>query len=84
MLAFLLSVLESDEDRIQFTILYEQHHAKMEQVALHILGKQQDAEDAVQNAFLQVIRHFEKTSEIPCEELEFWLIAIVKNEALKI
>lgn len=82
MLVFLLSVLESEEDRTQFTILYEQHHTKMEQVALHILGKQQDAEDAVQNAFLQVIRHFEKVSKISCEELAFWLISIVKNEAL--
>ena len=49
---------------------------------MRILGEQSDAEDAVQNAFLQIIRHFEKISEIPCEELPFWLISIVKNESL--
>lgn len=54
----------------------------MEQVAIGILKDQHDAEDAVQNAFLQIIRHFEKISKISCEELPFWCISIVKNEAL--
>ena len=36
----------------------------------------------MQNAFVQVIRHFDKVSEIPGEEIRFWLISIVKNEAL--
>lgn len=43
-----------------------------------------DAEDAVQNAFLQVIHHFDEISEIPCKKLGFWIISIVKNEALMI
>lgn len=84
MLAFFLAVLESDEERQQFTALYEQYHDRMEQIALNILGEQHDAEDAVQNSFLQIIRHFEKIFEIPCEELPFWIISIVKNESLMI
>lgn len=84
MLAFFLAMLESDEERQRFVLIYEQYHERMERVALRILEKQHDAEDAVQNAFLQVIRHFEKTSTISCEELPFWLISIVKNEALMI
>ena len=81
MLAFFLTMLESDEERQRFVLIYEQYHKRMERVALRILEKQHDAEDAVQNAFLQVIHHFEKISTIPCEELPFWLISIVKNEA---
>ena len=77
-------MLESDEERQRFVLIYEQYHKRMERVALRILEKQHDAEDAVQNAFLQVIHHFEKISTIPCEELPFWLISIVKNEALMI
>ena len=57
---------------------------KMENTAIRILKNQSDAEDAVQNAFMQVIRHFEKISHIPCEDLPFWLISIVKNEAYMI
>lgn len=82
MLAFLLSTLESEDDKRKFVAVYEQYHEKMETIALHMLGSQHDAEDAVQNAFLQIIRHFEKIYEIPCEEFPFWIISIVKNEAL--
>lgn len=84
MLAFLLSTLESEDDKQKFVTIYEQNHEKMETIALHMLGSQHDAEDTVQNAFLQVIRHFEKIYEIPCEELPSWIISIVKNEALMI
>ena len=82
MFTFFLAALETDKDRQRFVALYEQYHERMEQISLHILNEQHDAEDAVQNAFLQIIRHFEKIYEIPCEELPFWIISIVKNEAL--
>lgn len=81
MLIFLLAALESEEDRREFAVIYEQHHARLENAAMRILKNQTDAEDAVQNAFMQVIRHFEKISEISCKDLPFWLISIVKNEA---
>jgi len=84
MLAVLLAALESGGDRQKFIEIYEQHHAQMERTAMRILKEQCDAEDAVQNAFVQIIRHFEKISEIPCENLPFWIISIVKNEALMI
>lgn len=84
MLAFFLTALETDEDRKRFVSVYEQYHAYLENAAMLILGNQKDAEDAMQNAFMQVIRHFEKLSCISCEELPFWLISIVKNESLMI
>lgn len=84
MLAFFLAALESDEDRELFVFIYEHYRARMEQTAIRILGLQSDAEDALQNTFMQVIRHFEKVYLIPREELIFWLISIVKNESLMI
>lgn len=84
MLSFFLSVLESDRDRRIFREMYEKYHTKMEKIAIYILKNQEDAEDAMQNAFMRVIKHFEKAVSIPCEELQFWLISIVKNEALMI
>lgn len=84
MLAFFLAVLENDADRRKFTEIYEQYHVQVESTAMRILQNQQDAEDAVQNAFMQVIQHFEKIYEIDCKNLPFWLISIVKNEALMI
>ena len=82
MLPLILTMLESDEDRQRFIKIHEQYHALMEQTAMRILAEQSDAEDAVQNAFVQIIRHFEKIYEIPCENLPFWIISIVKNESL--
>ncbi len=84
MLIVLLAALEGEEDRRKFTAIYGQYHTRLEDAAMGILKNQRDAEDAVQNAFMQIIRHFEKISEIPCEELPFWLISIVKNESLMI
>ena len=84
MLAFFLAALESDEDRELFVFIYEHYRARMEQTAIRILGLQSDAEDAIQNSFIQVIQHFDKVYMIPREELIFWLISIVKNESLMI
>ena len=84
MLAILLAALESEADKQKFTDIYEQYHPQMEQTALRILKNQHDAEDAVQNTFMQIIRHFEKIDEIPSEKLPFWIVCIVKNEAVTI
>lgn len=84
MLIFLLAALENEEDRRKLTAIYEQYHIRLEDATMSVLKNQRDAEDAVQNAFMQIIRHFEKISEVPCEELPFWLISIVKNESLMI
>lgn len=84
MLSLLLTTLESDKDKQRLVKIYEQYHVQMEQTALRILVEQRDAEDAVQNAFMQMIRHFEKIDTIPCENLSFWIISIVKNEAFMI
>lgn len=84
MLPILLAALESDADRAKFIKIYEQCHEQVEKAAMRILKNQHDAEDAVQNAFMQVIKHFDKAREISCKDLPFWIICIVKNEALMI
>lgn len=84
MLSFFLAVLESDADKEKFIEIYEQYHDLIEKTAVNILKNQQDAEDAVQNTFVQIIRHFEKVYEIDCKDLPFWIISIVKNESLMI
>lgn len=75
------AAIRRSEARHKLMALYEANHEAMERTALRILGSQIDAEDAMQNAFLQVLRHFEKTEEIPAARLPYWLLSIVKNEA---
>ncbi len=81
MLVYLLPLLDDKSERARFLSLYDQQHDTMLRVARRMLPEQKDAEDAVQNAFVQIIKHFEKIFEIPCEELRFWCICIVENEA---
>lgn len=81
MITFFLVMLESEQDRDRFTALYDQCNERIEQTAMRLMKNQHDAEDAVQNTYIQIIRHFEKVYEIPCDELPFWCISIVKNEA---
>lgn len=81
MLSYLLAALESEEDKRRFIELYEENHVRAEQTALRILKNPHDAEDAVQNAFLQVIHHFDKILEIPCKKLGFWIISIVEKRS---
>ena len=84
MLSFFLAMLETEEDRQKFALLYEQCNEKIEQKAKQLLKNQQDMEDAVQNTYIQIIRHFEKVYRISCDEWMFWCISIVKNEAYMI
>lgn len=78
MLALFLAALESNEDKQVFIKIYEQHLPLMERTATRILKEQSDIEDAVQNAFVQIIRHFDKIYKIPREELPFWIISMVE------
>ena len=54
----------------------------MLRAARRILKNPADAEDAVQNALVQIIRNREKIFQTPCEKMPAYLIAVVKNEAL--
>lgn len=59
MLSFFLSTLECDADKQKFIEIYEQCHEQVEKAAMRILKNQHDAEDAVQNTFMQIIKHFD-------------------------
>ena len=84
LLTLLLAALESDEDRALFVEIYAENHDRMEQTALRILKNQHDAEGAVQNAFIHIIRNYDTLLETPCKKRIFWCISIVKSEALAI
>lgn len=81
MLSLSFFKLETEADKQRFTEIYLHNHDRIAKVAMRILKNKYDTEDAVQSTFVQIIRHFEKVYEIPCKDLPFWCISIVKNEA---
>ncbi|MEZ0396101.1 MAG: sigma-70 family RNA polymerase sigma factor [Anaerolineales bacterium] len=67
-------------DRQEFARLVDHFSPLIYRLALKMLGNEQDAEDVLQNTFLQVFRHmkeFEARSS-----LSTWLYRIAANEAL--
>ncbi len=84
MLIYYLQMLDTPEEKIRFEQIYQQYRSLMYHAADHVLHNSQDAEDAVHNAFLQVIKHFSKFQRIPARDLAPQLTVIAKNEAISI
>lgn len=82
MLQIFLQLLETESEREDFTKLYESYRTLMHWVARGILQDEQLAEDAVQDAFLRIIKNFHKINEIICPETKSYVVIIVRNVAL--
>lgn len=65
-------------DTDAFAILVDRHYARCLRLATHVLGSGDDADDAVQEAFLRAYRHLERYEER--ERFGGWLVRIVVNE----
>ena len=60
MLALALAMVEGPEEQSKFRALAARYERLMFHVARQILPNQQDAEDAVQEAFLAIAKNFSK------------------------
>jgi len=84
MLIYYLQVLDTPEEKVRFEQLYQQYRGLMYHVAHNILHNRQDAEDAVHNAFLRIIKYFSRFQNAPAGDLAPQLAVIAKNEAISI
>lgn len=84
MLTIYLSMLGSEEDRERFTLLYEAHEKRLYAVALKILGNPTQAEDAAQQAWLQVLRNWDRVNTLDWDTAAKYLAVAAKNAALDI
>ena len=74
--ALVRSVLAGEVDA--FARLVDRHHARCLRVATHLLGDADDAEDAVQDAFVRAYRHLGSYRER--DRFGAWLLRIVVNQ----
>ena len=72
------SAVRADTGRA-LTELYKAHSAEAFRYALHLTGRRADAEDVVQQAFLQAHRHLEMGRELVRPRA--WLLTAVKHRA---
>ena len=75
-----LSSLENDDERKRMTELYHQNKEVFLKVALKILRKKDRAEDALQNAFISIIKHKDEAFGMDSDKFLGWGITIVKNK----
>jgi RNA polymerase sigma-70 factor (ECF subfamily) len=77
-----LQMIESDADKNQFEQVYLQYRGLMFYVANRILKNEQDAEDAVHQAFVKIAENIEKISEPVCPKTRALVVTIVERTAI--
>lgn len=81
-LSYYLAMIESEEDKCKFEILYNKFHRQMFRKALSIVNKHQDlAEDALQEAFTYIAEHMEKIDNPDSEQTLAFLTIVTKHKA---
>lgn len=75
-------MLESDEDKSKFEIMYTEYKNLMLYVANQILHDIQDSEDVVHQTFLKVIGILGKIEEPKCHKTRALLVTIVERTAI--
>lgn len=68
MLPIYLSMLDGDDEKSKFESLYLTYRKLMFHVANGILNDEGLAEDAVHQAFLKILKNFDKVGEISCHK----------------
>lgn len=83
MLALCLSILNTEKDRGLFEMLHNEYNQYMHKIAMSILKDYQLAEDAVQEAFISIIKNFSLIKfKQKCIETKIYFINIVKNKSI--
>ena len=77
-----MTLLETDPDRERFVRIYRADSRRMSKLASQTLGPGPKAEDAVHDAFLKFIQHFDELRDRPEDCVAAWLAVVVKNTAL--
>lgn len=82
MLSFYLSMVETEEERNLVTKLYYTYEQMMYKIALGILKKPQDAEDAVSEAFIRLIKNINKVSDVGSDKCKGFIIIVIRNVSI--
>lgn len=79
-----MSIIETPEERDLFERIYTQYRYLMLHVASKILQNHHDAEDAVHEAFLSIIKNFDKFSDVGSPKTRSLIVLIVERKAIDI
>lgn len=77
-----LTMIDSPADRSKFEKIYIQYRGLMMKTSLEVLHNQQDAEDAVHQAFVKIAEHIEEIEEAICPKTKGYVVTIAENKAI--
>ena len=77
-----LQLIDSPQERARFERLYATYRNLMFHVAKRILGNDQDAEDAVHDAFLAIAKNFDKISTDDRHKTKAFVVIVDENKAI--
>lgn len=84
MIALYLSLIDEEDEKNRFEILYYRYRNLMYYIAYQVLHDERDSEDAVQEAFFRVAKNMDKVKDIAANETKNFVAIITKREAMKI
>lgn len=84
MLIFFLSMIETEEDKNKFTLLYKKYRKLMFYIANRILRDEYLAEDAVEQTFVKIIENLDNISEVDCHKTKSYIVIMVRNCAINL
>ena len=79
-----LQMIETQEDKGKFEVLYEEYKGLMYHIAYQILQHDQDAEDAVHNAFVTIAENMQKIYAPVCPKTKSYIVTIIESRAIDI
>ena len=79
MLAFYLSLLDTEEEKSKFTQLYVKYGKLMKYIARYKLKDEYLAEDALHNAFIKLTRYLHTIEEIDCHKTKRFVIIVIDS-----
>lgn len=79
-----LQIFEDEEEKLEFEQIYRENYSKMYWVAIKILKRQTEAENAVHEAFLKLAEHFWEYKGVACSKMTNLYVTIAKNKAIDI
>jgi RNA polymerase sigma-70 factor (ECF subfamily) len=77
-------IIQDEQERLKIADIYEKYRYKCLHIALNIVKNQEMAEDAVEDAFIEVIKQKNKILSMECSDLVPYLVTIVKSRAINI
>lgn len=84
MLFYYLSLIETEEQKLTFIHIYERHGKQMLAVAKGILRNQENAEDAVHDAFVGIAKSIHRIPTTSEAAVKAYVMTVVRNAAMAI